>query len=236
MYENILVLSPEGEALHQCAKEKAEWYIKKGLALPHLMMNKGAAQELEAIRLTKHLSFTPANPFYIQERKNICVVCGTDKDLTRHHIIPQCYTKYFTKHFDITNSSHDIVLICHKHHKFYEHRAMCFKNKIFKENGIDYTKIGKITKYANTLYSGRPFKNHWEKDNLTRTIKEYLGRDYTYEDLKAIVNQPSPYERLVMSIPKEQVPKFYQRWRQHFVNVVQPRYMPDHWTVEGKWV
>lgn len=32
LYENCVILSPDGEILSRCGKKKVEWYLKKGLA------------------------------------------------------------------------------------------------------------------------------------------------------------------------------------------------------------
>lgn len=40
-----------------------------------------------------------------------CVVCGTEKKLVRHSIVPHSYRKHFSVEYK-SRSSHDIVLVC----------------------------------------------------------------------------------------------------------------------------
>lgn len=49
--------------------------------------------------------------FYVEYRKNICVVCGHDKNYLRYQIIPSMYRMFFPDKYK-SHRSHDVLLLC----------------------------------------------------------------------------------------------------------------------------
>ncbi len=76
IYESFSMYSPEGEFMCYCNKKKANWYVNKNLA-----------SWLDEKKF--QLIFEPNgkgkadNPYYTQEIKNCCVVCGSEKELNK---------------------------------------------------------------------------------------------------------------------------------------------------------
>jgi hypothetical protein len=66
-----------------------------------------------------------------------CVCCGekTDKTkITRHHLIPRCYTKHIPRFYRVERLT--LVKICLKHHIDYERDYASFlKHELEKKNG-----------------------------------------------------------------------------------------------------
>lgn len=60
--------------------------------------------------------------------KNNCVKCGTHKNKTKHHIIPQCYTRHFVE-YGFTNNT---ISLCRKCHNVYEEKALRIKKQLVK--------------------------------------------------------------------------------------------------------
>jgi hypothetical protein len=64
------------------------------------------------------------NKWYHIHRENICVVCGNTEKLTKHHIIPSCYTAKLDKDIKKTlknvHFEPDYCCTCKKCHKKYE--------------------------------------------------------------------------------------------------------------------
>ena len=81
VYEGCKMLAPDGFCLSNCDRKKAEWYVDKGLGTV-VCENP----------FTVKLNFEPSNrqfnretgeedkddEFYVADRENKCVVCGTD--------------------------------------------------------------------------------------------------------------------------------------------------------------
>ena len=51
---------------------------------------------------------------------DICALCGTDKQITYHHLIPKtCHkNKWFKKNFDMTDMRERQIPVCRKCHSF----------------------------------------------------------------------------------------------------------------------
>lgn len=51
------------------------------------------------------------DPFYLSQKKNICVCCGAGDHYLRHSIVPHAFKKYFDETLK-SRDSHDVVLLC----------------------------------------------------------------------------------------------------------------------------
>ena len=101
VYENCKICAPNGDLLAYCDKKKANWYLDKGLA--NILSQED--NETFTIKLNFEpntrgrdvtLPFEPPpliyyNEFYVQERANVCVVCGLDKNYQRFSVIAKIY-------------------------------------------------------------------------------------------------------------------------------------------------
>jgi len=115
IYGNCGVYSPEGELMFRCREKKARWYLTRNLAaiMSHDPLNiqlnfkpKGHGERPEVLKI---------------ERENRCVVCGNAEleVLTRHHMVPFEYRKFFPESRK-QHSSLFVVSICRKCHSEYE--------------------------------------------------------------------------------------------------------------------
>lgn len=114
VYENCKMLAPDGFCLSNCDKTKAQWYLDRELAT--LVCEDP---------FTVKLKFEPSNrqrsrasgeedkddEFYVANRENKCVVCGSTKDYARFFIIPSLYRTHLPDGLK-SHRSHDIVLMC----------------------------------------------------------------------------------------------------------------------------
>ena len=141
LYGNCVMLSPEGQTLCLCNQKKINWYLSRNLAVLE-------QENPPVIRL----KFVPKgngkadHPYYITEKKNICVCCGTKGTsgyhanrlityLTKHHCVPRCFRKHFPKEYK-SHNCHDVVLLCAPCHVKYEEFANELKLKLIDENSI----------------------------------------------------------------------------------------------------
>jgi hypothetical protein len=123
-YDNYRVFGIDGELMFRCSKSRVDWYMKRGLA------EKLLGQE-NSYKLT-FVAAGPGNrhdPYLIDDKENICVVCGAGTYLTRHHVVPYRYRK----HFDLKYKEHnhyDVLVLCSDCHERYELHAWSLTSKL----------------------------------------------------------------------------------------------------------
>lgn len=244
-YSNWLMLGPDGSEMCRCAEKRARWYLDRGLA-----------DVIGEDPPTIKLKFDPQGPgnqgdeFSLAPKLNRCVVCGTEEDLTKHHIVPSMYRKFFPVEIK-SRSAHDVVVICIKCHDEYEAVATKLKSMI----GIEYDardNVAPLTqeqrnhnylvKLCKTLrFHGKviPSDRHEE---IIAMIVNLLGRDISDEEIQelsesttsTLLNRDTGRIVVEKILASDLLDSFVLRWRQHFIDTAQPRFMPDHWSVQRK--
>lgn len=243
-YGNCSCLAPTGEILFRCDQRKMDWYLEKQLAT-----------QVDAF--TFQLKFEPqgsghqGDPFFLQERENRCVVCGTEEKLTRHHIVPYCYRKFFPKVL-IPYGPYDVMMLCLLHHKAYEVFAREFRQELSTEYNVPFT--AEIISYphdnavrARAISAAFALSRYKvqipekRQEQLCNSIRTYLQKteilQTDFEDLmhlgKNIKTVSIPHGKLIMDVVTD-LDAFMCRWRQHFVETMQPQFLPKHWDPERK--
>lgn len=229
-YSNCRMLSPDGVLMCRMGKKRAQWYIEKGLA-----------ELIEENPYTIKLLFRPngsgyhQDPFYLADKQNICVVCGSSEMLTKHHTIPRCFRKYFP--FSIKGySSHDLVLLCAPCHEHYEtHANLLKKNLISKEITQEDIVRAKAIKSAKSLIC---YRNSIPDDrclDLMIAIEDYVG-DYSDEIALRLAQEKhhlsgdnNVWKRVAHSI--DDISEFNIMWRKHFVEIMKPKFLPKYWDI-----
>lgn len=248
IYENCRIESPDGITLCLCHKHRGEWYVKRNLA--------------EVIRespYTVRLKFKPKgyghcdNAFYLTPKQNICVVCGANQDLNRHHVVPRCYRRYFEDQVK-SHDMHDVFPLCVKCHNAYEEHASRLKEEIGKEYGIPLNghkvenverKYFTIRSHANALIHHGDKIPPLRRDFLLQAIREHLGKhEVSQDEIRAAmeesiakINGMTYYgehechgQGVVARLTDMQA--FIKRWRQHFVSTMNPKFLPEHWRID----
>jgi hypothetical protein len=232
IYENCTILAPDGVILCRTSQKKLKWYLDRELAEPVVIK----------------LKFEPSgrknseDTYYLSDKENRCVVCGTDFDLNMHHVVPRCYRRHFPDELK-NHASHDVVATCSQCHEVYETHAMRLKIKIGEEYGcpigvctVDPAKL-RVRKAAHALRNHDDVIPEIRRQFLRSQITQYLGRDINESDLvelsdidavdkgvdncQAVVDQVDPQE-------------FTERWRFHFISVMEPRFLPLGWDANRK--
>lgn len=145
-YSNCRILSSNGDLVAHCDRSKALWYLSKGLA-SHVSgsckrgpVPASTPDRTDTEPLTVRLTFSPeerhdgsfeqlASP---QPRRNRCVVCGTEESLSRYHLVPRSYQRFFKLEYKAKQST-DIVLLCVDCHEVANRHVMVLKLRIAKE-------------------------------------------------------------------------------------------------------
>lgn len=236
LYENCKVLSRDGEVMFYCSSKRANWYVKRNLG-------KVLNEDPLVVQLTFEANGkgNAGDKFYLQHRKNRCVVCGITKELTRHHVVPYSFRKFFPD--EIKNHSyHDILPLCYKCHDDYERKADELKIQLEKEYNAPmhgsfdkeyYLGLLKCRGAASALRRHGDKIPQERKDFLLNLIKTTLKDDNPdlekVSNLKFEADVQSQGEMIVRQLTD--IESFVMRWRTHFVEAMQPKFMPDYWNV-----
>jgi hypothetical protein len=232
LYDNHKLLSPEGRLLALIDTKRAKWYVRKGLAT------------FEPDSLAVRLKFCPTNSvdekddFNLIPRRNQCVVCGTTEDLTRHHVIPQSFRKYFDLKFK-SRLSHDVLAVCRQCHNSYNVHETEFRNTLLERYNIPTKRPDKqiYISAAKTLLSHK--LPTWREDELLELLIDFLGHWPEEEDLKRIATMEAPYlrdnfkssgEYIVKTLSPVELNEFAKQWRAHFVETMNPKFLPVGWS------
>lgn len=238
LYDNCIIQAPDGQPLCRTSEIKIQWYVKRNLG-----------NIISTNPITLRLLFEPkgriaADHLYtIAEKNNVCVVCGIKEELTRHHVIPKCFRKFFPLHMK-EHAIHDVLILCINCHNKYEDYAFELKKKISNEFNVPInSKINdnlfKVKTAASALSRHYDVIPEPRKTELLNKIKEFLQVDeVTKEDIKQI-NQikyftkvDKPFGQLIVE-KLENINDFIFMWRKHFVEVMQPKYLPIFWNINN---
>ncbi|XP_052101833.1 exonuclease 3'-5' domain-containing protein 2-like isoform X1 [Mytilus californianus] len=250
LYYNCYLLAPDGESLCTCDVKKAEWYIEKGLA-----------DKVNDDPFTVQLRFEPAgrptskDDYYLQEKENICVVCGSKDSYVRKQVVPKEYRRYFPPSLK-DHASHDILLLCMSCHVRSTQYDTTLRYQLAEECNapIDMgsgTKqlsdhdLQKVRSAARALLNPKAKIPESRKMELKKTLEDFYGiLDFSPEILAQAAEieyrvdnrDYIPHGKLVVrSIKKsEGLYQFQKRWRQHFVNTMKPQYLPTNWSIDHK--
>lgn len=244
IYGNCQVQSPNGILMFRCDDKKANWYLNRELA-----------SIISYDPFIIKLKFEPRGlgnsdkPYGISEMKNICVNCGTDEFLTRHHVIPICYRKHFPINLK-SHNFHDVLSMCVNCHVSYERKADNLKLKLseiynspingyqLSKSNIEKREYLKVCKYANILLSN--FENIPENriEKIKEKISDYIGGEFTELDIKNLSESKKEvvletHGKLVMNQISD-IQSFIEMWREHFLENNSCKYLPKNWNVKNK--
>jgi HNH endonuclease len=241
-YNNLRFYNRDGELIFRGGPRKADWYLSRNLA----ELIDGDPTRIRLLFETNG-DGRAGDDFYLQDRENRCVVCGTDdhKVLTGHHIVPYSFRRWYPEELK-SHSCFDILPVCTKCHDEYNPHEREFRLQLAKEydapldgtydrqKWLDYVRVRKDA-YA-LIECGDQIPQD-RKDFLLNRIKEITGEDNP--DLKLLVETPFEQAPTIsqgqMIVPQlTDIPAFNIRWRKHFVETMKPQYLPEYWDVERK--
>ncbi|KAJ2044734.1 hypothetical protein H4S04_006053, partial [Coemansia sp. S16] len=124
VYENCTVLDISGNLLFRASRKRLDWYLSRDLAT---VIDDHTIQ----LRFANRGTGRSNEPFYLQDMRNACVVCGTTDGLTMHHVVPHQYRQYMSTDIK-SRSSFDLLPVCMRCHDQYERHATSFKKHLEK--------------------------------------------------------------------------------------------------------
>lgn len=237
-YGNYKVLGTKGQLMFRCDSKKVNWYLKRGLA-----------KSLD--ETTIQLLFEPNGPghvgdvFYLSEKNNACVVCGSHEQLTRHHVVPHCYRKFFPDELK-SHSSHDILVMCVDCHEKYEACALDLRYEIAEEYGMPIAGILNVDQPAlqarKAAYALKEYRDKMPADrieHLTSMLRSYYNKENVTEEdiasaaaLEAVDYDNYIYHGQYVASKIQDFEAFVKRWRNHFVTTMEPQHLPPGWNAD----
>lgn len=240
IYGNCQVQSPNGVLMFRCDQKKAYWYINRNLG-----------DIIQKEPLIVRLNFEPKGlgnhqkEFGLSEMLNKCVSCGDENFLTKHHIVPYCYRRYFPLEIK-SHNFHDVMPLCTNCHDTYERKADELKSKLSIEynaplNGVnDKRNHTKFSKIAKTLLSDEVYKipNKRVKE-IKSDVKDFFGikrlskkRLYSIASMRP--TQPNKTHGLIVIENIKDIDSFIIMWRKHFIEEMNCLHLPKNWSTETK--
>uniref|UniRef100_U5ESD1 Exonuclease 3'-5' domain-containing protein 2 n=1 Tax=Corethrella appendiculata TaxID=1370023 RepID=U5ESD1_9DIPT len=254
LYDNCILQAPDGELLCTCERKKAEWYVEKNLG--------AIVSVPDDDTFIVRLNFEPASravgdagKYYQQIKLNQCVVCGRDDSFIRKNVIPRDYRKHFPEVMK-EHTSHDVLLLCLECHQKSNYSDVGMRKKLEKLCNAPLTNSSgnfkefiinervEIRKAARALYINPDKIPEEKKEQLREKLLSYFpeGTEISNEFLQE-------YSNIDVKIPNEnfqqhgaKVVEYFKEnqglaalekmWRQHFLNVMRPGYLPELWSVD----
>jgi len=220
-YGNYKIYHPDGFLMFYCSVRRYNWYLKQSLSKPYL---DGAI-----------LLFTPKGTgedqnILNEQRGNLCVKSGVNYDLTVHHVVPYQYRKELPLIYKDKNSN-DVVVLTESIHREYERIAFYLKGDLLKEyitpEEHDYnTRLIRVQKNIKTIaeHSDKiPADFLW---SLEHSLVEF-AYDFDIELDEIPDLQRFNFSKLIVDRYGHE--DFIVMWKNHFVDTVQPEYLPSWW-------
>lgn len=241
IYGNCQVISPEGHLMFRCESKKANWYLKRDLA-----------EIISEDPVVIKLKFQPNglgnhNKSYgLTEMENKCVVCGSEDFLTRHHVVPICYRRFFPIERK-SHNFHDVLSVCADCHENYESSAFKFKLDLANKynapiNGElhDNKDFLKVRRLVGCLLGENTSKIPiWRLKEMKEEIKTYFSwkkvskkRLKDVWDMEVKVYKRTHGEIVVSSIVDLDI--FIKEWRKHFIENNDCKYLPQNWSIDNE--
>ena len=233
IYGNCQVLSPEGILMFRCDDRKANWYLKRDLGIA-----------ISDNPLVVKLKFEPKGlgnhnrDFGLSDMPNICVVCGVDSHLTRHHVVPYCYRRCFPLEVK-SHNHHDVLSVCVDCHEKYEEMATKFKKQIADELNVSMENGMSPEQIKNKkILSARNLLERVSKGEITGVPEdrlEIIKLKAKEELVEEISIHGAAWADGIMKviIESDDMYNFVKRWREHFVKHMSPQYLPKYWSIDS---
>ncbi|XP_075980451.1 exonuclease 3'-5' domain-containing 2 isoform X2 [Anticarsia gemmatalis] len=253
LYHNCFLQAPDGELLCTCDSKKALWYVEKELA-------DVVKEDPLTVRLRFEpagRSVGDVGRYYQLQKENKCVVCGGTNSYIRKNVVPREYRKYFPEIMK-DHSSHDVVLLCCDCHQVSNMRdqavrerlaALCSAPFAAHHSSNKYTEDSackRIRSAARALhYQSRKHElPEARRKELEDIILQYypLHNEITVELLREacelqVIYENAEYESHGMKVveyflEREGLLRLEEVWRQHFLDSMEPKYMPELWSIK----
>jgi hypothetical protein len=249
IYGNCRVYHPDGTLMFLCLEKRINWYLDRNLAeiisqdplsikLNFEPKGKGAADKCDDIKT-----------YMLDKKTNSCIICNEEDlgKLTKHHVIPQEYRRFFPLDMK-SRSSHDIVILCRKHHDDYENNyAIHLKRQIEAESGIETinsvylhtTPMLRAGQYARILMDSDKIlkipdsRLNYFNEEIKRNFPEHTLEEVASMDIFSEIQEriEENAKKLIENKTEEELKSFIIMWRSHFIESMNPKFISPNWNV-----
>jgi hypothetical protein len=245
IYGNCKILSPDGILLCRTQRKRTDWYTDRNLASV-------VSENPHTIRL----NFEPKGKghaeqsFYLAEKENQCVCCGSKNNLTLHHCVPHCFRKWFDDRFK-RRDSHDVLILCPICHHIYEKHALKLKHKLFFEatgHSLEQ-QIFQGASQRQAIRAAKAIQRHSgtiptiRLEQLHDVLRKFLGKsNITKQDVDLLCNMNGTTCQDTVQLGKivvgnlNNLHDFIRLWRTHFMETMNPKFMPAYWSIDHNLV
>ena len=222
-YGNHKMYSIEDKFLAYVDTKRMTWYLDRDLAI---MINNND------FKLTfKSKGDKGRGKYYMIELENRCVVCGSDENLTKHHVVPYQYRKFLPLKYK-SKSSFDVLCLCMNCHHEYELEADKLKESLLiKYELFDYDKeVYKIKSLHKTLNMHSDYIPNDKRSEMVEYLENYF--DTNIEEILLV--DEYEFETSTELLMKEitNYEEFVIMWRKHFIEKAKPQFLPKEWVDE----
>ncbi|XP_030415569.1 exonuclease 3'-5' domain-containing protein 2 [Gopherus evgoodei] len=248
LYDNCFLHAPDGQPLCTCDRKKAQWYLDKGIG-------KLVSTDPFVVKLQFEPSGRPESQvdYYLTVKENLCVVCGKRESYIRKNIVPHEYRRHFPIQMKDHNS-HDVLLLCTSCHAISNYYDNHLKQRLAEEFGapigceegvrlLEDPLRRQVRSGARALLNADSLPDI-RREELLQGIKDFFNTEtITSEMLQEaagletrICNESyMPHGlKVVQCFAKgglRSLMELERRWRQHFLDTMQPKHLPERWSV-----
>ncbi|XP_047740326.1 exonuclease 3'-5' domain-containing protein 2-like [Hyalella azteca] len=249
LYHNSVLWAPDNEPLCTVDPKKAYWYVDNDLG-----------EVVQEDPLIVRLNFEPTGRpqkegadgyFYLNERQNVCVVCGKDESYIRKNVVPHEYRKYFPEILK-SHQNHDVVLLCTECHQLSNQLDGVLRYQLADQHDapIGNSTDVKVITDGDLKVIKSAGKALLKKDSqipptriaeLRKTLQDYFKTDLLTDEMIA---QAAELDVSIFNVSYEphglRVFKYYEKiglihfeklWRENFLTTMKPKFMPKGWSV-----
>jgi hypothetical protein len=220
-YGNFKMLSLTGNFLAYTDEKRMYWYVDRNLA------NKLDDTTYQLKFETKGGNTSRAE-FYTIALENKCVICGTDDELTKHHVVPSQYRKHLPIEYK-GRSSYDVVCICNDCHNEYEIQAEELNKEIWAKYGL--TNLIKDNNYAKRCFNTLKYYKEWMDDDKILEMTIFLELYYPRPLSETLALDKLEFVTISEEVMNhvEDIEEFIVMWRKHFLEVANPQHIAQEW-------
>ena len=240
MYSPPVYGHPNGVLMYRNKKKRIQWYLDRNLA--RLIKKENGIITAQMIDMPKGLG--RFGDEYMPLMENKCVVTGKTENLNRHHIVPRLYRNLMPLYYKKL-CHHDIVAIDVDVHAEYEiEHANVLKEELAEKYNAPLTPSGYREDYyiSGLAFAYKTHNNDIPKekcDVMFARFQEYLNKsiitdsdiDYLISLKLTLNDKVSNHGRIVLEAYND-MQGFVEMWRQHFLDTMKPKHMPDGWNLK----
>lgn len=249
LYDNCFLHAPDGQPLCTCDRKKAQWYLDKGIG-------DLVSTDPFVVKLRFEPSGRPESDvdYYLMVKENLCVVCGKRESYIRKNIVPHEYRRHFPIQMKDHNS-HDVLLLCTSCHAISNYYDNHLKQQLAEEFGapigseegvrlLEDPLRRQVRSGARALLNADSLPDP-RKAELLQGIKDFFNVEAVTPEMlqeaagleTRICNESyMPHGlKVVQCCAKGGLRSLMQlerRWRQHFLDSMQPKHLPEQWSVD----